>query len=68
MVRSENDCAVEAQQQLQTTDPSSRQREVGVRWPLACEDVSPGAEERPFLKPLPSSAVKTVTENTSLCV
>jgi hypothetical protein len=37
-----------------------------VRWPPACKDVSPGAEERPPM--LPSSAVKTVTENASLCV
>jgi hypothetical protein len=29
------------------------------------EDVSPGAEEHP---PLPSRAVKSVTENTSHCV
>jgi hypothetical protein len=39
-----------------------------VKWPPACEDVSPEAEERPMLKPLPSSAMKTVTENTGLCV
>jgi hypothetical protein len=25
------------------------EQEVGVRWPLACEDVSPGVEERPLL-------------------
>jgi hypothetical protein len=24
--------------------------EVGVRWPPACEDVSPGAKERPLLQ------------------
>jgi hypothetical protein len=24
--------------------------EVGVRWPSACEDISPGAEERPLVK------------------
>jgi hypothetical protein len=30
--------------------------------------VSPGAEERHWWKTLASSAVKTVTENTSLCV
>jgi hypothetical protein len=40
------------------------EQEVGVGWPPACEGVSPGAEERPLLKPLPSSAVKTVAENT----
>jgi hypothetical protein len=41
-----------------------------VRWPPACEDVSPEAEERPLLEDITkqSSAVKTVTENTSLCV
>jgi hypothetical protein len=26
------------------------EQEVGVRWPPACEDVSPGAEERPLLE------------------
>jgi hypothetical protein len=36
-----------------------------VRWPPACEYVSPRAEERPLLEL--SSAVKTVTENTNLC-
>jgi hypothetical protein len=29
--------------------------------------LSPGAEERQCWKPLPCNAVKTVTENTSLC-
>jgi hypothetical protein len=33
-----------------------------VGWPPACEDVSPGAEERPVLEDI------TVIENTSLCV
>jgi hypothetical protein len=28
----------------------SEEWEVGVRWPPACEDVSPGAEERPLLE------------------
>jgi hypothetical protein len=41
--------------------------EVDVGWPPACEDVSPEAEESPLLKMLPSTAVKTVTENASLC-
>jgi hypothetical protein len=27
----------------------SSQKEVGVRWPPACEDVSPGAEDRRLL-------------------
>jgi hypothetical protein len=40
--------------------------EAGVRWPPACEDASSKAEERPLLKPLPSTAVKAVTENTNL--
>jgi hypothetical protein len=38
-----------------------------VKWSPACEDVSPGAEERPLWKKLPSSAVKAVTEHKSLC-
>jgi hypothetical protein len=28
----------------------SEEQEVGVRWPPACEDVNPGAEERPLLE------------------
>jgi hypothetical protein len=28
----------------------SQEEEVGVRWPPACEDVSPRAEERPLLE------------------
>jgi hypothetical protein len=39
-----------------------------VRWPSACEDVSLGAEEHPLLEDVTSRAVKTVTENTGLCV
>jgi hypothetical protein len=31
-----------------------------VKWPPACEDVRPGAEERPLFE--------DVTENTGLCV
>jgi hypothetical protein len=39
-----------------------------VRWPPACEDVGPEAEERPLLKTLLSSTVKTMTHNPkSLC-
>jgi hypothetical protein len=38
-----------------------------VKWPPACEDMSPG-EELLCWKKLPSSAVKTVSENISLCV
>jgi hypothetical protein len=38
-----------------------------VRWPADCEDVSPGAEERPLLEDV-TNVVKTVTENTNLCV
>jgi hypothetical protein len=34
----------------------------------ACEDVSPGAEERPHWKTLPSNEVKAVNENTSVTV
>jgi hypothetical protein len=34
-----------------------------VRWPPACEDVSPGVEERPLL----GNVMKTLNENTSLC-
>jgi hypothetical protein len=41
----------------------SRLCEVDVRWPPAFEDMNPEEEEHP-----PSSAVKTVTENISLCV
>jgi hypothetical protein len=33
----------------------------------ACDDVSPGAGERPLSKPPPSSVVKTVTEYIGLC-
>jgi hypothetical protein len=36
--------------------------EVGVRWPPACEDVSPGAEECWKL------LLSNMTENTSHCV
>jgi hypothetical protein len=39
-----------------------------VRWPPACKDVSPEAEERPVLKDVPSSAVKTGSRSSSLCV
>jgi hypothetical protein len=38
--------------------------EVGVRWPPAGEDVSPGAKDRPLLEVLPNRAVKTWTKNT----
>jgi hypothetical protein len=45
------------------------EEEVGVRWLPACEDVSPVAEERPLLEAATKQRlVKTVTENTSLCV
>jgi hypothetical protein len=39
-----------------------------VTWTPACEEVSTEAEEHPCWKTLPSSAVKTVIENTTLCV
>jgi hypothetical protein len=35
-----------------------------VRCQPACRDLSPAAEKRPLLKPLPSNAVKTVTDNS----
>jgi hypothetical protein len=37
-------------------------------WPPACEDVSPGAEERTLLEAITQQLVKTVTEDTSLCM
>jgi hypothetical protein len=40
-----------------------------VRWTPACEDVSPGVEERPLLEAATKERLlKTVNENTSLCV
>jgi hypothetical protein len=41
-----------------------------VRWPPAYENVSPGTEERPLMEDVAKqcSSVKTVTDNTSLCV
>jgi hypothetical protein len=38
-----------------------------MKWPPACVDVSLGVEERPLLEDV-TSAVKTMTENTNLCV
>jgi hypothetical protein len=40
--------------------------EFGVRWPPVFEDVRPGAEDPSLLNDVTSSAVKIVTENTSL--
>jgi hypothetical protein len=42
--------------------------EVCVRWPPACEEVSPEAEGYAQLQDVTSSALKTVPENSSLCV
>jgi hypothetical protein len=39
-----------------------------VRWPPACKDVSPGAEELPLFEDVTKPLEKTATENTGLCV
>jgi hypothetical protein len=40
-----------------------------VRWPPACEDVSPGAQERPLLEDVTQQRSEDRDyENTSLCV
>jgi hypothetical protein len=48
----------------------AEEEEVGVRWPPACEDVSLEAEEHPLSMTgkLPVIEMKTMTQNTSLCV
>jgi hypothetical protein len=51
----------------ESLETAVRRAEAVVRWPPACEDVSPGAEVRPLLDVLPSSIVKTLTGNTNLC-
>jgi hypothetical protein len=44
----------------------TRVGEVGARWLLACEDVSPEAEKHPMLEDITTSAAKTITENISM--
>jgi hypothetical protein len=44
------------------------EEEIGVRWPPACEDVSPGAGERPPLEDVTKRNTEGVTDDSSLCV